>query len=151
MAQFVARQPILLGLSGQPVPRVRVVHQLPVEPGRSDVEVLRHPRWSPVLSEDAQQTLTGAIESVRGLLDSLAIELVRIWEWRREHPAALAQPVEQWPKVELPADNAEVFSGYAPNSYPYDPTQLVGNVDTGRRMLSAALFDHQRHKWERFD
>jgi hypothetical protein len=113
--------------------------------------VLRHPRWFPVLGEDAQQTLRGAIESVCGLLDALGIELMRVWDWHRGHPDALAQPRAQWPQVELPAQNAQAFPGYAPNTLPFNPTQLIGNVDTNRRMLSAALFDHLRSEWKRFD
>ncbi len=55
IGQLVPREPVLLGPTGTPIPRVRVVTQLPLDPGRSDVEVFLDPAITPVLTEDAAQ------------------------------------------------------------------------------------------------
>jgi hypothetical protein len=72
-------------------------------------------------------------------------------ERRRNNPGALTQPHAQWPQVEWPGDDAETFPGYAPNTHPYTPDQLMAGLVIRWRMLAAALLDHQRQQWEGFD
>jgi hypothetical protein len=72
-------------------------------------------------------------------------------ERRRDNPGALTQPHAQWPQVEWPGDDAETFPGYAPNTHPYTPDQLMAGLVIRWRMLAAALLDHQRQQWEGFD
>ena len=97
IGQFVPRKPVLLDPDSEEVPRARVITHLPLDPWRSDVEVFLDTALSPVLTEDAQQTLQGVIASTRRLVDEIAVQLIEVWEWRRAHPELLRQPVEQWP------------------------------------------------------
>jgi hypothetical protein len=130
-----------------------VITHLPQEPDRSDVDVHLEPNIAPVLTEDVKQTLEGAMNSVRVLIEVLAERLVAVWEWRKAHPEALHQPRAQWPRVgdEGRANRQQPFAGYAPGSHAYEPGQLMSRPRTARRMAAAALFDHQRQQWQGFD
>lgn len=63
IGQIVPRAPVLLGPDGQPALRARAVTCLPRDPGLSDVEVFLQPSNTPVLTEDAEQTLGGLLKS----------------------------------------------------------------------------------------
>ncbi len=153
IGQFVRRESVLCDPEGRPILRADVVTHLPLEPGRSDVDVHREPDVPPVLLEDARQTLKGSMGSVRALIEALGEQLAAAWERRKEHPAILSQPQDQWPRV----GNAETpnrppsFTGYAPGSHAYDPGAFNLHPDTARRLRAAALMDDQRHQWRRFD
>jgi hypothetical protein len=150
--QFVPREPVLLDGRGRPVLRARVVTQLPLQPERSDVDIHREPNLPPVLTEDSRQTLEGAMGSARNLLVALAERLNAAWDWRKANPAVLSQPQQQWPEVApLAQGQAHGFPGYAPGSHAYEPDQLLSHPRMGRRMLAAALYDHQRDQWQNFD
>jgi hypothetical protein len=152
IGEFLPREPILLDGRGRPVLRSRIVTHLPLQPERSDVDIHREPDAPPVLTEDSHQTLGGAMNSVRILLASLGERLTAAWDWRKANPAVLTQPQEPWPDVTPTATGQpQGFTGYAPGSYPYEPSQLTSHPRIGRRMLSAALFDHQRDEWANFD
>lgn len=149
IGQFVPREPVLYGPDGKAVPRVRVVTQLPLDPGRSDVEVFLDPSITPVLTEDAEQTLSGLVASTRLLIDRMGEALLEVWCWRRLHPDKLQQPKTQWP------DGASTyslgFSGYAPGSFSYSPSQFMTHPVVVRRMRAAALDDKTRSQWPTFD
>ena len=151
--QFVRRDPVLVDPSGRPVPRSRVVTHLPLDPDRSDMDVHREPDLPPVLTEDVRQTLEGSMRSVCALVEALGEQLAAEWEWRKEHPGTLTQPRAQWPRVSDPArpNPQPLFEGYAPGSHAYRPGVFIAHHDTGRRLLAAALMDHQRHEWRAFD
>jgi hypothetical protein len=149
LSQFVPRQPVLFGPNGDPVPRVRVIRQLPRDPGRSDVEVLRFPESAPVLTEDASQTLEGLIRSVRYTTEATAALLVELWHWRRANPSALLQPTEQWKDGLSTASTG--FDGYAPGSFKYEPGMLISHPLVAKRLRSAALDDKYRPEWQAFD
>lgn len=152
IGQFLPREPVLLDGRGRPVLRARVVTHLPLQPERSDVDIHREPNLPPVLTEDSRQTLEGAMGSARYLLRALAERLNAAWDWRKANPAVLPQPQQQWPEVPPPAQGqAQGFAGYAPGSHPYEPEQLMSHPRIGRRMLAAALYDHQRGQWQNFD
>lgn len=149
IGQFVPREPSLYDRHGRPILRVRVVTQLPLDPGRSDIEVFLDPAVTPVLTEDAMQTLDGLVSSVRTLVDNTGRELHDFWHWRRAHPDALAQPKSQWPSG--PSVKSVGFNGYAPGSFPYTPTQLMSHPLVLRRIRAAALDDQARSQWNDFD
>ena len=152
IGQFLPREPVLLDGRGRPVLRARVVTHLPLQPERSDVDIHREPKLSPVLTEDSRQTLEGSMGSARNLLGALAERLNAAWDWRKANPALLPQPQQQWPDVApLAQGPAHGFAGYAPGSHPYEPDQLTSHPRIGRRMLAAALYDHQRDQWQSFD
>jgi len=153
IGQFVPREPVLRDARGRPNLRARVITHLPLEPDRSDVEVHLEPNVSPVLTEDVRQTLEGSMRSVAALVEALGEQLGAAWEWRRGHPLELSQPRAQWPRVGQDArpNQQPPFSGYAPGSYAYAPGMFSSHPNTVRRMLAAALMDHQRHEWRGFD
>jgi hypothetical protein len=148
MAQLLRREPELLDRFGRPILRVNVVHQLPRDAGRSDIEVFLDPQ-SPVLTEDAVQTIAGIIRSTHTLIEQTADILLEVWRWRRTNPAALPQPREQWPAGVAPQE--VIFRGYAENSCPYDPSLLTANPVLHRRMIAAALPDPVRPRWGSFN
>ena len=153
IGQFVPREPALCDPRGRPILRTRVVNHLPLEPGRSDMDVHREPDVPPVLTEDVRQTLEGSMRSVCALVEALGEQLAAAWEWRRKHPAMLTQPRAQWLRVDHAAtpDRPPPFAGYAPGSYAYDPGMFNLHPDTARRLRAAALMDQQREEWGQFD
>jgi hypothetical protein len=153
IGQFVPREPVLRDARGRPIRRARVITHLPLEPDRSDIEVHLEPERHPVLTEDVRQTLEGSMQSVSALVEAVGEQLAAAWEWRREHPLELPQPRAQWPRTGNDArpNQRPPFAGYAPGSYEYAPGMLSGHPNTMRRLLAAALMDHQREQWPRFD
>ncbi len=149
VGQFVPRQPMLYGPDGTPVPRVRVITHLPRDPGRSDVEVFLQPTESPVLTEDAEQTLGGLLKSTRELVDTIAGELLELWKWRKANPHKLPQPAAQWPNGV--STESTSFAGYAPGSFNYSPTMMMTHPVVVHRMRAAALDDKARPQWKDFD
>jgi len=148
IAQFVRRVPVLHGPDGRPVPRVRVVQQLPRDAGRSEIEVFLD-QESPVLTEDATDTIHGVIRSTHVLIESTAELMLDVWQWRRANPTELVQPREQWPAG--PAPQAVTFSGYAEGTFPYEPGLLMSNLVLLQRMRAASLPDPVRQQWRTFD
>jgi hypothetical protein len=149
LGQFIRREPMLYGPSGEPIPRIRVVTHLPRDPGRSDVEVLREPSRVSVLAEDADQTLKGLLKSTKSLIDGVASALLEVWNWRRAHPSSLTQPKEQWP--EGVSTKSTGFPGYAPGFYQFNPDLGMTHPVIARRMGAAALYDESRSQWDTFD
>lgn len=148
-SQFVPRAPELYGPNGEIIRRARVVKQLPRDPGRSDVEVLRDPYSAPVLTEEAPRTLEGLIRSTRDLVDSASAVLLDAWQWRRANPGALSQPREQWPAGVSTTSTG--FVGYAPGTASYSPSQWMSHPAVLRRLRTAALDDATRPQWATFD
>ena len=149
VGQFVPRTPVIYGADGRPVPRVRVVTHLPLDPGRSDVEVFLEPSNPPVLTEDQHDTLSGLVASTRALVEQLGALLIEAWKWRQANAKELPQPAAQWPKG-VSAD-ATGFAGYAPGSFTYSPSMLMSHPVIGQRLTAAALDDRTRAQWKAFD
>lgn len=149
IGQFVPREPLKQGPDGRPIPVVRVVTQLPRDPGRSDIEVFLDQSLTPVLTEGAEQTLSGLVGSTRQLIEDTGQALSEVWQWRRSNPQLLQQPAKQWPKGA--ATESLQFSGYAPESFPYSPSQITTHPIIVQRMRAAALDDETRSKWQSFD
>ena len=149
VGQFVPRQPMLYGADGKPVPRVRVINHLPRDPGRSDVEVFLQPTESPVLTEDAEQTLGGLLKSTTALVEAVAAEFLSVWKWRKANPDKLNQPATQWPNG-VSTDSTS-FAGYAPGSFQYSPSMMMTHPVVVHRMRAAALDDKTRPQWNTFD
>jgi len=139
----------IVGLDGKPVIRTDVIRQLPRDPGRSDVEMFLDTSRPPVLTESAAMTLLGVRESTLRLFGDGATLLRDLWRARRADPALLIQPREQWPDSSSWATTG--FPGYAPDSVPYNPTQLRSDEVLLRRMSAASLGDAERGAWARFD
>jgi hypothetical protein len=99
IGQFVPRLPFQRDQWGRPIIRANVITQLPQEPDRSDVDVHLEPNIAPVLTEDARQTLEGAMGSVRTLIEAVAEQLGAAWDWRKAHLDALQQPRTQWSRI----------------------------------------------------
>jgi hypothetical protein len=147
-SQLVPREPVRRNWMWRRVIRVRVVHQLPRDAGRSDIEVFLDDQ-PPVLTEDAPETVKGILRSTHELVERASQVMLEIWEWRRQNPAGLPQPRAQWPAGR--ALQAISFQGYAEGTFPYDPSLLTSNLVLHRRMRAAALPDPVRHKWAEFD
>ncbi len=149
IGQPVPRIPRLFGPNSMPLLRARAVTHLPRDPGLSDVEVFLEPSVTPILTEDAEQTLKGLLISTKSLIESLAQELTQAWNWRRAHPDSLPQPKEQWPHGVSARSTG--FPGYAPGSFPYSPDMFFGHPIIRKRLLAAALDDASRTQWKTFD
>ena len=139
----------IVGPDGRPVIRTDVIHQLPRDPGRSDVEMFLDGVHAPVLTENAAMTVLGVLESTLLVVREGGCLLLDVWRGRRSDPALLAQPREQWPAG--PSTVAAGFDGYAPGSIPYSPTQLRTDATLIRRMEAASLGDAARGAWATFD
>jgi hypothetical protein len=149
LGQYIPRTPVLYGPDSRRVPRVRVVTHLPRDPVRSDVEVLLEPSNTPILTEDAQQTLDGLLKSTKLLIEGIAQELTEVWNCRRAHPDILPQPSAQWPKG---ASTESIgFSGYAPGSFKFSPDMMMMCPVILQRIRAAALDDQARQQWRTFD
>lgn len=148
VGQYVPKTPVLYGPGSQPIPRVRVVNHLPRDPGRSDVEVFLEPSRTLVLTEDADQTLNGLLNSTRLLIQGAAKELIKVWNWRR-HSRSLPQPAEQWPSGA--STDSIGFCGYAPGSFEYGPDMMLTHPIVAQRISAAALDDLARPQWRTFD
>lgn len=149
VSQLVPRLPVMYGPDRRPIPRMRVVRHLPRDAGRSDIEVFLDQPTPPVLTEDSVQTIDGVIRSAHALVESVATLLLEIWRRRRENPAALVQPREQWRDGQATQETA--FRGYAEGTQPYDPSHLTGHPILIRRMRAASLEDTIRGQWRTFD
>jgi hypothetical protein len=134
---------------GRPVIRTDVIHQLPRDPGRSDVEMFLDAAHAPVLTESAAMTLLGVLERTLRLIGEGGGLLLDVWRTRRGNPALLPQPREQWPAG--PSTVTAGFEGYAPGSMPYNPTHLRTDATLVRRMMAASLGDAARGAWATFD
>jgi hypothetical protein len=148
LGQYLPITPVLRGADGQPVPRARRVAHLPRDPDRSDVEVFLGMPWNTVLHEEAQQTLQGLMNSATQLVETMATHLIKLWRWRRGHPADLRQPAEQW--KDGPSTRSTGFNGCAPSSLSLSPSMGMMHPVTARRFHAAALNDQARPEWATF-
>jgi hypothetical protein len=134
---------------GRRVIHTDVIHQLPRDPGRSDVEMFLDAVHPPVLTESASVTLLGVLESTLQLIGEGGGLLHDVWRARRSNPAVLPQPREQWPEGPLAVTAG--FEGYAPGSMPYNPAQLRADATLVQRMMAASLGDAALGAWANFD
>ena len=139
----------VLGPDGLPARAFRHSY-LPLDPARSDVEVLCDDDRivGSLLTEDAGTTLEGLITSTSGLVDSIATELYEIWTWRRQNPTAIVQPNSQWGRT----SESTNFVGYSPGESQVDISKSTARThpEIRRRLCAAALDDENRHRWKRF-
>ena len=149
LGQFLPIEPVLFGPDGQPAPRARRVAHLPRDPGRSDVEVFLGMPWDTVLHEEGERTLQGLMNSGIQLIETMGSHLIDLWRWRRDHPADLRQPAEQW--KDGPAADSTGFNGYAPGSLALTPGLGMMHPTTARRFHAGALDDAARPQWATFD
>ena len=149
MSELRPTQSGVVGSDGRPIIRTDVIHQLPRDPGRSDVEMFLDPSRPPVLTESAAMTLSGVLASTLRLIEQGATLLLDFWQTRRANPTLLRQPREQW--LSGASTAAAGFDGYAPGSIPYNPTQLRSDAILIRRMVAASLGDAARPAWAAFD
>ena len=139
----------IVGPDDRPVIRTYVIHQLPRDPGRSDVEMFLEPAQPPVLTESAATTLRGVLDSTVRLIAEGGTLLLDFWRTRRGNPNLLLQPREQWPAGASATTTG--FQGFAPDTMPYNPTQLRSDEILIRRMTAASLGDAARGAWPNFD
>jgi hypothetical protein len=104
---------------------------------------------APVLTESAEMTSLGVLESTIRLIRDGGALLLDFWRMRRGNPVLLLQPAEQWPGGASTATAG--FDGYAPGSMPYDPEQIRSDEILVRRMRAASLGDDARGAWTSFD
>lgn len=149
MVQLLPKETQVLGPNGRPVPRIRAALQLPQEPDRSDVEMFLDTASPPVLTEDAERTLTGLFETAVQFINQATGELLKVWKARRNRPDLVVQPKQQWPSG--PSARSSGFLGYGSGTVMYDPTQFRVDPWTFRRLRAAALHNGARGKWGSFD
>lgn len=149
MNQVIPRRPPLLGPTGKVIPRMMTAEHLPSDPCRSQIEAFLDNTRTPVLTEHAEATMRGALDSSVVVVRNLCAELIVVWKKRRGTPSLLDQPRENWPGG-YPSRSTQ-FNGYRPETLPYDPTMWVTHRDIERQFKSAALSDDLRSLWATFD
>lgn len=147
--QLMPKSPQIYGADGRVIPRSLLIHQLPTDPYRSQIEAFMDARQPPVLTEQAERTMHGALESTLTLIKTTGAELVESWKVRRDNPSLLPQPKECWP--EGLCQKTTGFVGYDPGRLPYRPIGIVASLDAGRQFQTAALSDGLRNLWDSFD
>lgn len=112
---------------------------------------VRDPLEALVLDEDAAQTLSGLLDSMKAMISETAKLLIHIWKWRRDNPQILTQPKQQWPKG--PATSpVSVFQGYAPRARDFSASTVASTHPVVmRRFFAASLDDAHRQQWDTFD
>jgi hypothetical protein len=88
----------------------------------------------PLLTEPAEQTVKGVLESAMSLANGTAKLLVDVWSTRRTSPALLTQPPSQWGGGAGPASG---FTGYKPQSFSAKADLYTVNPDLVRRIMAA--------------
>jgi len=147
--QLVPRSPKIYGADGRIIPRTSVIHHLPSDPYRSQIEALWDDKQPPVLTEEAERTIRGALESSLSLMRTAGAELIESWKSRRHNPSILPQSRECWPDGLYQKSTG--FVGYDPERYPYKPKGWIAALDVDRQLRTAALSDDLRNCWKSFD
>lgn len=147
--QIIPRRPPLLGPNGKVIPRMMTAEQLPSDPCRSQIEAFLDNDRLPVLTEHAEATMRGVLDSSVTVVRKVCNELEEVWKIRRATPALLTQPGENWPDG-YPSRSTQ-FDGYRPGTLSFDPALWVSHRDIERQFKSAALPDELRHLWATFD
>lgn len=147
--QVIPRQPPLLGPSGRVIPRAMTTEHFPSDPCRSQIEAFINNDRSPVLTEHAEATMRGALDSSITVVRKLCAELITAWKTRRNTPSSLNQPKANWPE-DYPSRSTK-FSGYRPGTLPFNPAMWVSHRDIEKQFKTAALSDDLRPLWETFD
>jgi hypothetical protein len=150
LSSLVPRGGNVLGPDERPIMLARAVRLLAQDPALSDVEMLLSMAGTaPVLTEDATTTLEGVMASAQTLCGTASTALLDVWLKRRDQPALLLQPKEQWRDGR--SSESRGFAGYKPGMAPFKPDQMVTDDTFLRRLKSAALDDGARKKWDTFD
>jgi hypothetical protein len=76
----------VVGVDSRPIIRTDVIHQLPRDPARSDVEMFLDATRAPVLTESAATTLLGVLDSALQLVGAGGGFLLDVWCIRRDNP-----------------------------------------------------------------
>ena len=135
--------------NGQRAVRAAVSPVLVSDPELTDAEALgmAH-QHSPVLEEDARQTMDGLIGDLRRLMNGMGAALLDAWRTRRANPTTTVQPLQkQWPEVRR--KKQQYFPGYRPGSMPFDPGSWTANPHYVRRMQAGSLLDPDVALWKR--
>jgi hypothetical protein len=91
----------LVDPDGAPIIRTDVIHQLPRDPGRSDVEMLLDAANPPVLTEIAAATLRGVLDSTLSLTRDGGVLLLDLGESGEQTPVFSSNPASSGPTVHL--------------------------------------------------
>ncbi len=145
---------ILHPWSGAPIQDYR--SHVPAAPGLSEIQAwLRALRNNPGkrealsecwLTESAETTFDGVLESTRKLVDAIGKELLEVWAQRKSDENRQSQPVhEQWPCDVWPSNHND-FAGYRSSS-PQTITRLGMSPIDFRRLRAAALDTSASHQW----
>ena len=128
----------------------RWIDHLPIDPNRSDIEVLSglDSLGQSLLAEDSKATIRGLLESTVDLVEATSDLLLHVWTLRRRNPTQLVQPQSQWGRTAPRVG----FVGYNPKEYklPSKGSPALANPILRKRFRAASLFDESRNQWEEF-
>lgn len=99
------------------------------------------------LNEDAQTSLTGALDATLALANAAASQAVQLWQRRRDAPETIKQPSGQWPRL---LQLTPGFVGFDPQPQVEDVDVLRVHPLLGRRLRAAQVMDSARLKWQRW-
>ncbi|HLG13040.1 MAG TPA: hypothetical protein VJH03_00740 [Blastocatellia bacterium] len=140
--QIVSQDVVLFDSNGQVIPRSTSTLHLAKYPDRSEIEALIKSK-DVLLNEDAEVTLNGIFKSCRELDEHTCERLLAVWKERRNNPALIEQPADQWDNKIRSCD----FNGYEPNSEQLRADAMIGGSVLFKRMLSASVDDDHRGLW----
>lgn len=124
----------------------RPVPLLARDPNRSEIEVFRDTdRHHMLLTENGVHTIERTLEAVISVISDAGSGLQLVWRSRRAQPQRIIQPVGQWPA--LPASRPGQFTGFAPDSVPFEADRLLSNPLFLRRARAAALSTEDSIEW----
>lgn len=130
----------LYGPDGSPLLRTRIRTLLAYDPDASDIEVFRSLAngRSPVLGEEAIDTLRGTLKGTQTLCGVMAEQLYKAIERRADNPEKVQQPTrQQW--QEQRARTAQAFDGFTPGAVHFSPKELIGHDVVFLRLVAAGI------------
>jgi hypothetical protein len=140
-----------LSLQEPGIEQLRMINRLWRHPDVSEVEV-----WvqygmpmDALLNEPQELTMSRLVTEVSRLAEKLFGTLEAHWQWRRQNPNALLQPIDkQWPDREQQPDYVE-FPGFMPEHPKPTVGRMVVAPQAIRRMEAAAMNGPNIMKWDR--
>ncbi|XTZ14784.1 hypothetical protein ACQSSU_25450 [Micromonospora echinospora] len=130
--------------------QLQLAMQLPRNPQLTDAEalVISDRDTDLYLREHAGTTLNGVLSNLIQATSTIANILQNTWRTRRNDPALLTQPKEQWQKLYPERRDLSHFSGFGGNPLPpTDEKVMATPVLVNRRLRAARLSDEDRSYW----
>lgn len=133
----------ILDANGRPIPRAEPVLLLVRAPGHTNIEAIRAANTDPAanlahklfLTEDGRLTLRELLKSTLFTIRNTVLDLIEVWDARRETPSDPLQPEMQW----NPQATAVTFSGFFPDQHKFTPDAAYTGGKWDLRLKASGL------------